>query len=563
MIKKKLIANSRSVSPLFAADQDFKADMVLYNGKIITVDNNFSIVGAVGIKNGKFIAVGKKKEVMRLAGGKTQRIDLNGKVVIPGLIDSHNHMLAVGTSLKYVQLRTCKSMEDVLDAIRERAEYLRPGEWVVTSGQWHESQLKEKRLPTREEIDSVVPDNPVYVARGAHITVVNSMAFRLAGISRETSDPEGGEFKRDPKTGELTGLVLVFPAQDMIRKVMPKLTYEDKIEGLRSVVKEYNRCGITGVIEPGLGVFSDIECSYSEDLRAYMELWSKGELTVRTGIMVWATKPEHVKKCQFYQGFGNDILRISGIKMFMDGGLEAAWTKEPYQLVHGEQEKQDYLGVQVFPIQLFKETCLIAAENGWHVETHGVGDKAIETIVDTYEEVSREVAIKDLRWTVAHVFLPTQESINKMKQLGICATVQDHPTYLGANQLKYWGKNRATYAIPIRKLVDEGILLGGGSDAPVVHYDPFLSIWWMVTRRTITAGTLGPDQKIAREKAIELYTIGSAHFTFEEKIKGSIEPGKLADLVILDKDILCCPEDEIRNIKAVKTMVGGRFVFEA
>jgi hypothetical protein len=382
------------------------------------------------------------------------------------------------------------------------------------------------------------------------------MAFKLAGITKETPDPKGGEFKRDPKTGELTGLLFERPAQAMIQKVMPADTYRDKLEGLRTIMKEYNRYGITSVIEPG--IFTN-----SEDLRAYMETWSKGELTVRTGLMVRATNPDHVKNCQFYQGFGDEMLRISGIKMLMDGGVETALLKEPYWIVPGEQEKEGYFGVQVFPAQLFKEACLLAAKNGWHVETHGVGDKAIDIIVDTYEEVNREVPIKDLRWTVMHIFLPTQQAIEKMKRIGICATVQDHPTYLGVNQLKYWGEKRARYAIPIRKLIDEGILLGGGTDAPVVHYNPFLSIWWMVTRNTVTAGILGPEQKITRQEAIKLYTIGSAHFTFEEKIKGSIEPGKLADLVILDRDILSCPEDEIKDMKPVKTMVGGKFVFEA
>ena len=231
-------------------------------------------------------------------------------------------------------------------------------------------------------------------------------------------------------------------------------------------------------------------------------------------------------------------------------------------IVHGEQEKEGYKGVQVVQTNVFKDTCLAAAKNGWHVETHGVGDQAIDVIVNTYEEVNREVPVSHLRWTVMHIFLPTDEAIDKMKKNGFVANVQDHPTYLGANQLRYWGEKRAAYAIPTRKLLDKGFPLGGGTDAPVVHYDPFLSLWWMITRNTVTAGLLGPDQKITREEAIRLYTIGSAYFTFEEKIKGSIEAGKLADLVILDKDILTCPEDQIKSIRPVATMLGGSFVFE-
>ena len=540
------------VSSSFAA---LDADLILHNGKILTVDKDFRIVEAVAIRDGKFVATGNKADVMRSAGDKTKLIDLGGKTVIPGLNDSHNHMLWAGTAFKQVQLRECTSLEDVLRAISERAKSLKPGEWVLCSGQWHESQLKEKRLPTRSELDKAAPENPVYVARGGHTVVVNSAALKLAGVTKETPDPQGGEFKRDPKTGELTGLVFERPAHALIRKVMPPETYQDKLEGLRTIMKEYNRYGITSVIEPGIFANSD-------DLRAYMEVWSKGEMTVRTGLMIRATQPDHVKACQFGQGFGDTMLRVSGIKMMMDGGVETALLKEPYLIVHGEQEKEGYKGVQVVQTNVFKDTCLAAAKNGWHVETHGVGDQAVDVIVNTYEEVNREVPVSHLRWTVMHIFLPTDEAIEKIKKNGFVANVQDHPTYLGANQLRYWGEKRAAYAIPTRKLLDKGIPLGGGTDAPVVHYDPFLSLWWMVTRNTVTAGCLGPDQKITREEAIRLYTIGSAYFTFEEKTKGSIEPGKLADLVVLDKDILTCPEDQIKSIRPVATMLGGSFIFE-
>ena len=551
-----LILLSLGFLPSSSSSAGSDTEMILHNGKILTVDKAFTIVEAVGIRDGKILAVGRNDEIKRLAGEKTKVVDLQGKTVIPGLNDSHNHMLWAGTSFKLVQLRECKSIEEVLSAVTERAKSLKPGEWVISSGQWHESQLKEKRLPTRVELDRAAPENPVYIARGGHTVVVNSMAFKLAGITKETPDPQGGEFKRDPKTGELTGLLFERPAQALIRKVMPTETYQEKLEGLRVIMREFNRYGITSVIEPGIFLNTD-------DLRAYMELWQKREMTVRTGLMVRATNPDQVKSCQFGQGFGDTMLRISGIKMMMDGGVETALMKEPYLIVHGEQEKEGYKGVQVIPSNVFKETCIAAARNGWHVETHGVGDQAVENIVNTYDEVNREIPIGHLRWTVMHIFLPSQESLDKMKKIGIAATVQDHPTYLGSNQLRYWGEKRAAYAIPVRKLLDEVIPLGGGTDAPVVHYDPFLSLWWMITRNTVTAGKLGPDQKITRQEAIRLYTIGSAYFTFEEKAKGSLEPGKLADLVVLDKDILACPEDEIKSIRPVATMVGGRWVYEA
>jgi len=544
-------------SPLLAAAWNPDADAVLYNGKILTVDKNFSVVDSVAIKDGKFMAVGKKKEVIQYAGDHTRKIDLKGKTVIPGLIDSHNHMMRTGVSfLKDVQLNDCKTMDDVLQAIGKRAKELGPGKWVVTSGQWHESQLSEKRLPTRLELDSVTPDNPVYVARGGHTTVVNSKAFEIAGITKETPDPPGGEFKRDPVTGDLTGLLFERPAQGMILKHLPPTTYDEVLEGISFVMKKYNEYGITGVVEPGFYVGPS-------SFKPYFEIWKKGELTVRVRLLIRAWKPEDVRKCStyLYQDFGDDMLKISGIKMLLDGGVETALLKEPYQIVHGEQEKEDYHGVQVLSTENLRGICRLAAENGWHVETHAVGDAAIELLVDTYAEVDRDIPIRDLRWTVMHIFLPTQRTIDKMKQIGIWCTTQDHPTYLGANQVKYWGEKRGAYAIPNRKLLDEGFIVGGGSDSNVVNFDPYLSLWWMVTRKTITAGTLGPDQRVSREEALRMYTMYSAHFSFEENIRGSIEPGKLADLVVLDRDYLTCPEDEIREMRPVATMLGGKFVY--
>ena len=547
------------VCPLAATGLNQDADVVLYNGKILTVDKNRSIVDAVAVKGGKFVAVGEKKEVMKIVGESTKKIDLEGKTVIPGLIDTHNHMMQTGVSfLNNVQLVQCKTIDDVLQAIRNKARELGSGKWVVTSGQWHESQLKEKRLPTRLELDSVAPDNPVYVARGGHTTVVNSKAFEVAGITKETPDPKGGEFKRHPVTGELTGLLFEPPAQRMIQKHLPRASYQEVLEGVRYVMKKYNEYGIVGVSEPGVYVG---EWSFSP----YYDLWKKGEMTVRTRILIRAFKPDDVKSASEYlsQGFGDDMLKISGIKMLLDGGVETALLKEPYQIVLGEQEKEKYHGVQVLSTENLKGICRLAAEKGWHVETHAVGDAAIELLVDTYEEINREVPIKDLRWTVMHIFLPTQKAIEKMKACGIWCNVQDHPTYLGANQVKYWGEKRGAYAIPNRKLLDEGFLLGGGTDSNVVNFDPYLSLWWMVTRKTVTAGTLGPDQKVTREEALRMYTSYNAYFTFEEDVRGSIESGKWADLVVLDRDYLTCPEDEIKEIRPVKTMLGGKFVYEA
>jgi predicted amidohydrolase YtcJ len=544
------------VSPVFAAHIDKYADVILYNGKIITVDKDFSIVDAVAIKDGKFIAVGKKGEVMGFAGKNTQKIDLKHKVVIPGLNDSHTHMLSAGTSLPLIQLLDCTNLACVLQRIGAKANSLNPGQWVIASSQWHEGELVEKRLPNRYELDSVSPNNPVYLPRGGHTLVVNSLALQMANLTKDTPDPPGGLYIRDPVTGELTGLMFD-NAKAPINALLPKTTYQDKINGLKAICKEYNRLGITSVTEP-----SPNYSPGSEEIRAYMELWSKGELTVRTGLLIGGVGLDFNKN-PYYQGFGDDVFRIAGIKVVMDGGIETAWMKDRYLVFGLQQPNPNFYGVQVTPTDVFKNVCLAAAQNGWQVRTHGVGDQAIETIINTYEWVNSQVPIKDLRWTVEHCFLPTQESLDKMKSMGILIPVQDHPVLLGSNMVNYWGEERANASYPLRKFIDQGFTLGGGTDSPVLPWNPFLSMWWMVTRDTLVAGILGPDQKITRQEALQLYTIGSAHMTSEEEIKGSIEVGKLADLVILDKDILTIPEDEIKNILPVATILGGEFVYQA
>lgn len=558
------------VSPLFGSQVDLIADTILYNGKIITVDKDFSIADSVAIKDGRFIAVGTKGEVMRFAKpgkgkhgkGKhkdngTQMINLKGKTVIPGLMDSHNHIMSSGVSLSLVQLKDCKTVNDVLMTIGEAASSSATGEWIITSGAWHESQLAEQRLPNRWELDSVAPNNPVYIARGGHTVVVNSLAFELAGVDKNTPDPAGGEFKRDPVTGELTGL-LFDAAKSYFTPLLPVTTYQDKVDGMRAIMAEYNRLGITSIWNGGTAPDSD-------DFKVFMELWRHREITVRLGIMLRTRTPEAIQSLQFADGFGDNWLRIAGLKFGVDGGVETAWLYDPYLIVPGEQENPNYYGVNTFPIATLKACLLVAAEKGWSVSVHSVGDRAIDEVVRTYIEVEEEtgVSIRDLRWSVMHCFLPTPWALQMMVEHGIWATVQDHATYLGINQVRYWGEERGSYAKPTRDLLDAGIMVGAGTDSPVVPHDPWLALSWFVTRMTPTAGLLGPDQKITRREALYAYTMGSAHFTFEENIKGSIEPGKLADLVVLDTDFLSCPEEQIKNIKPLKTMVGGNFVFEA
>jgi len=537
--------------------QPDRADLILYNGKVITVDEDFSIAQAVAVKDGKFIAVGKNAEVTKFAGPQTKMINLHRKTVIPGLIDSHLHQLQAATDSEAVQLIEARSISDVAAIIGAAVAAASPGAVIAASSCWHEGLLAEKRLPTRWDLDPVSPNNPVIIPRGGHVITCNSKALEMAGINASTPNPPGGTIVKDPLTGEPTG-VMWERATAPVKALIPAIPYDRKVQLLKEIMQKFNSYGITGISEPGIS---------GDDIRAYMDVWKSNEMTVRSSLMYRMGKLDDVKFATTYYaaGFGDDMMRFTSFKFLGDGGVEGGRMYQPYQIVPGEQEDPNYHGYLFLPPGGKGELdsmLSLAAQRGWQVQIHCVGDEAVDTFVDAYERANAVSPIKDLRWAIMHIFLPSQQSLNKMKQLGIIATCQDHPSLLGSNQVRYWGNERAERAIPLRTLLDNGIIFGGGTDAPVVPYDPFLSLWWMVTRNTLTAGVLGPEQAITRQEALRAYTIYSAYTQFMEDKVGSIEPGKLADLVVLSDDILTCAKDSIKDIKVLTTIVDGEIVYE-
>jgi len=531
------------------------ADTLLRNGRIHTVDAAFSTTDAVAIRGGRFVATGREAEAM--AGPATQVIDLGGRTAIPGLIDSHVHQHQWGMNIPAVQLLQVRSIADVLAAIGERARATPPGEWIIGSSLWHESLLAEGRLPTRWELDSVAPNNPVFIPRGGHVVTVNSLGLQRAGITRDTPQPTGGVIvKRED--GEPTGVLLIAGATSIARRALPPPPpVEEQARLMVQAMGELNALGITSIVEPGI---------FDEQARIYARLRDEGRMTVRTWLLWRAANREGIARgIAAQQGWPqHEMLRTAGIKFLLDGGVEGGRMIEPYRIVPGEQTNPEYRGILLLPAggeAELVEGLRLVHRAGLQIQTHAVGDFTIDLITRLYGQVEDELGpIRPLRWTVMHIFLPTPDALAQMARRGIMATAQNHPVLLGHNQRRWWGDERAAYSIPIRRIIDAGVHVGGGTDAPVVPGDPFQSMWWMVTRGTLAGYRLGPEWGITPREALALYTRNNAVLLGAEAELGSIEAGKRADLVVLSQDILGVEPERIRETRALMTILGGRVV---
>lgn len=550
------------ILPLAVAAEE--ADLLLINGKVITVDKLFTIAPAVAIKDGKIAAVGSNEKIRKWIGPRTREIDLAGKTVIPGLIDAHNHMSTKGLNLLKVQVSHARSLADLLKAIKEAAQTTPKGQWIIAAGDWRDTLLKEKRTPTRLELDSVSPDHPVYLPMGGHVLIVNSLAFKLAGITKDSPDPEGGHFERDPKTRELTGKILERPALRVFAKMLPPILHEDRVRAIAKAMKEYNAAGITSVVEPAADL---------EDIATYYELWSKDQLTVRVmpliqidtsakiqeiegQIRTWASLGAVIP--QGKTGFGDDMFRIGGLKIVADGGMtiRTAKVREPYV---GDP---NYYGVQVVPTEKLNEIVSLANKYNFRVGIHAVGDAAIDLVLNAYEKANRQKPISGKRFILIHGYLSRPDQFVRMKNLGIVVTMETVSMYEKASAVvKDLGRARAEAAVPAKSLIQNGIITALASDAPISPHSPLLGIYNAVTRKTAWGEIFGVGQKLTREEALIGYTRAASYISFDEKIKGTIEPGKLADLVVLSGDMLTVPEDDIKDLKVVMVIVGGRIVY--
>ncbi len=535
------------------------ADTIFVNGKVVTADKAFSLAQGVAVKDGRFVAVGSSDQVRRHAGPSTRVVDLQGRTVIPGLMDAHTHMDGAGTvetTAQVIRARTVAEAQAIIgDFIRARNPPTT--QWVQTS-RWHPpSQLQEQRYLTRQEIDAVAPNHPVFVQTVGHFVMVNSRGLQLAGIDRNTPDPVGGKIHRDAG-GEPTG-VLESAAIDLVAAKIPPATFEQQVAQNIAAQRIYNRSGITSTIVGALA---------EEQMAVYFAVAERGESSVRSGLL-WrlpSMPPDQfearLKAAKYKDNAGNDWVRLAGIKTISDGGmtLRSAYIRDAYA------DNPSNHGTLAVDPSAYRQNVLLANRYGWRMGTHAVGDRAIDLVLDAFEAADRDKSIKGRGFNLIHGSLITPDQIRRAKQLDIRVDSQNIFMWdKAATVERYMGPMLAQRAVPTRSLLESlGIeRTAAGTDNEVNILNPFVNLYVMVTRKDPRGVVYGADQALTREQALRMYTNAGPYFTFEQDKKGSIEPGKFADMVVLSADYLTVPDEQIKDIVPVQTVVNGKVVYEA
>lgn len=547
------------------------ADLILSNGKIVTVDPKFRVVDSLAVRGDRIVGAGSRTEIAHLAGPQTRHVDLQGKTVLPGLIDSHVHGAEAALYEFDHPVPDMETIADVLAYIKARAAVAKEGDWIVLT-QVFVTRLREQRFPTKPELDAAAPHNPVYFGTGPDASV-SSLALKLSGIDKNfrITDGKPGRIERDA-AGEPTGILrscsrlVTFHSGDKVP------TKDDRRRRLKMMLADYNSVGLTSISERDLG---DV------DLESYQRLKENGELTCRVYVMysVDAQMPLDQVEARVLSAAQsplhryNNMLWLRGIKTYMDGGMltGSAYMLQPWGVSKVYSiDDPNYRGMRYIEPGKLYQIARFALQHELQFTAHSVGDGAVQGMIDAYSEINNEFPVRAARPCITHSNFMTAEAIKKMKEIGIVADLQ--PVWLwldGATLRKQFGDQRLTYFQPYKTLFDSGVIIGGGSDhmqkigsfRSINPYNPFLGMWITLTRQPRwTDQPLHPEQRISREQAIRLYTINNAYLTFEEKEKGSLEKGKLADFIVLDRDILTCPEDDVRKIQVEQTYLGGKLI---
>src|SRR5216683_5708144 len=531
-IKSVIRAMSLTVGALILASPAWSqsADTVLVNGQVLTVDSQFSTREAVAIRDGKITAVGSSADVRKLAGPKTRVIDLQGRTVIPGLIDSHMHAIRAGQTFgTEVNWVGATSLAEALSRIHEASRRMKPGAWLIVAGGWNVEQFKEKRRPTQADLVAAPPNNPVYIQLGYDWVVMTPAGFKALNINGDADLPRPGKLERDSggaPTGAIDGgggngvAIALFDR-------LPHPTFDEQVDGTKRFFRELNRLGLTGVGDPGGNNVNP------EDYQPIFKVWRQRQLTLRVAYSLCGPTAGHeleeLKSLtqMLPLGFGDGMLKFNGL------GERITWGMNNNDAPTADEKGKLY--------QIVKW----AAQRGMPVTMHWPRDENADTLLSVYERVNKEFPITDLRWSVAHLTNASPQNLRRMKAMGVGWTIQ-RPN-----------------AASVENAKELGVKMGAGTDAHrVASYNPFTALQWsLVDSKNAGGAQRGPEQTPTREDALRAYTIGSAWFSFDENKRGSLEPGKLADLAVLTNDYMAVPADQIGGIESLLTMVGGKIVY--
>jgi len=532
------------------------ADLLLRNGNIITMDRAKRVVDAMAVRDGRILALGSNDALKDCASPRTQLIDLYGQTVLPGLIDVHTHAMEwVKSSLSGeidAGYTAVHSISEIAQAVARRAATLPQGQWIVGTG-WDDSKLTERRYITRHDLDAASPDHPVYLKHvSGHLSVANSAVLKLANITKDTRDPEGGVIERDA-SGEPSG-ILKDTAMGLVAGILPGDPPDIDARAAMLISEK--------AAEVGLTTIHDIFIS-SDEMRGYEEARRRGWLKIRVQMsprIGSIADAEKLAQMGVHTGFGDDLLKFGAAKMFADGGMGARTIAIYRPGVIGEP---DNLGVLRWTPADMQKAHLIAAQAGWQLETHAIGDRAIDEVLDSYAAAIQQLRLKDHRFRIVHAGISTPAVQKRLRELSVL--VDGNPPFvywIGSWFLKY-GPERVRWSYPAKSYIENGIIEASGSDVPVTPLSPWWGIWAAVVRRDMQSGQiLAPEERISVEQALTLYTRNGAYAGFEEDRKGSLEAGKLADFIVVDRDVLTVPSDELKDVKVLQTFIGGRSVYE-
>ena len=539
------------------ADQSSRADLVLINGKIITVDSKDSIAQAVAVKGGKILEVGASSQIKALAGPGTQVIDLKGKAVTPGIIDSHIHVLYYGRQFwdGYIDIRLpkIKNRDDLLQAIARKAKSIPNGQWISGNQGFH---LQKEDVLNRAVLDSVAPDNPVYLRHfSGQYAVVNSLALKSAGIDKKTPNPYGGKIVKDPSTGEPTGMLLHYPAENLVGKIAPGYGDRDEADLEKDLKSGQEICLAAGITSG-----QDVIVGNLRDISIYKRLADKNELKMRMYLQLYVSSEEQAGKyVEKIQGFKTDMLTFAGWKLAIDGGAAAGTALMYNKSLFAAKNAYYY-----YDPDTLKRIVRILNNTGLQISFHIVGDLGIDETLDALEDAMRKSPRKDPRHRIEHAIWVNPKSLDRIKRLGVVISAQPQwLTWHSDGFRQATDDSTMANCMLLRSMLRKGIPMAFGCDVPAsLTHEPKWAFFGATTRRTRTGYVPDPDERLTMREALRIHTMGSAYAAFEENIKGSIEEGKLADLVVWSHDLYSINPRELKDFKAEMTIVGGKVVYD-